>query len=115
MNFRHLRCLRGPNVWAACPVIEAALDLGDACSWSSDQVGQALSRVAAELCGTARATAEDSEPPLFRLAWALSRTAQQLQELAGTPVSLAVARATSRPDVFLAAVEFADESVGQAA
>ena len=30
MDFRHSRCLRGPNRWAGCPVLEAALDFSDA-------------------------------------------------------------------------------------
>src|SRR5258708_4330745 len=87
MNLLHLRCLRGPNVWAACPVIEAALDLSDATSWSAKQLGQTLHCLEANRLGSTNGTTEDGKRPLFRLAQAFALAAQKLQILAGTPVS----------------------------
>ena len=49
MDFRHLRCLSGPNPWAVCPVIETAIDLSDERRWSPEQVRRTLDRLRAEL------------------------------------------------------------------
>jgi cyanophycin synthetase len=115
MNFRHVRCLRGPNVWAACPVIEAALDLGDGRAWSVEDTRQTIDRLGADLPGMRSATAPDGEVPLGRLARAFGLVALKLQDLAGTPVSFTAVAPTSGPALFRVAVEFAEEPVGRAA
>src|SRR3954453_20903859 len=114
MNLGPLRCLRGPNVWATCPVLEATLDLNDEASLSSEQIQQTIDRLKGELPDTKGGTAEE-DTPLSRLAQLFSLAALKLQEIAGNPVSFAAVRPTSRPGLFLAAIEFAEEPVGQAA
>jgi cyanophycin synthetase len=114
MNFQHLRCLRGANAWAARPVVEVALDLTEETSWSPEQLRQTLNRLEGSLPGSTEA-AGDLEPSLLRLALGFTLAVRKLQELAGTPVSGTWARATSRPGLFLTAVEFVEDVVGQAA
>ena len=46
MTIRRLRSLRGPNVWAGCPVLEATLDLSDG---STQDVRRTLERLRADL------------------------------------------------------------------
>ncbi len=105
MNCRSLRCLRGPNVWAACPVIETVLALGGAASWPAEHIRHTLARLPADLA----VPAEKGEAEAFNL------VALKLQELAGTPVSFAAIRPTAEPGVFRTAVEFVEEPVGLAA
>src|SRR6266542_1059338 len=112
MNVRQWRCLRGPNVWAPCPVLEATLDLSDEASLSSEQLHRMIDRLEADLPDTKGGTAEEASP-LSRLAHRFSRAALTLQEMAGNPVSFAAVRPTSRAGLFLAAIEFAEEPVGQ--
>jgi cyanophycin synthetase len=114
MNFRRLHFLRGPNVWARCPVLEAALDLGGG-PWSVEQIRQTLDCLRGALPDTTPGAAGHDDVTLEGLAEAFGRVALRLQELAGNPVSFADVRPTHRRNVFLTAVEFAEEPVGQAA
>jgi len=107
MTLQQLRCLRGPNRWASCPVVEVMLDLGD-----GPPVAPGAIRPILERLGCA---ADTGTTPPEQLAGAFGRLAVRLQEQAGTPVSFSAIRVTDRPGRFLAAVEFAAEPVGQAA
>ena len=110
MNFRQLRCLRGPNGWAACPIIEAALDFGSESDWTAEQIRQTMERLGSDLLGPTNV----GEASLLQLAEAFGRLALKLQGLAGNAVSFAAARPTIREGLFRSAVEFAEEPVGQA-
>lgn len=112
MNVRRRRWLRGANVWAACPVLELVLDLGDAGAWAPERVRQTAARLAVGLPG---APAADGDGDLPGLARAFGRAALQLQNLAGMPVAFTAAQATGQGGLFLVAVESVAETVGQAA
>ncbi|HEX3315333.1 MAG TPA: acetate--CoA ligase family protein [Gemmataceae bacterium] len=86
MKIRETRFLHGPNVWAACPVVEIVLDV------DGEPVGDDL--------------------PLAE-AQTLADEIRKLQESAGTPVSFVAARRLG--PVVRAAVEFAEEPVARAA
>ena len=86
MKIRESRFLHGPNIWAACPVLEVVLDVE--CEPAAD------------------------DPPLA-LAQALAAEIRRLQEVAGTPVSFVAARQSG--ERVLAAVEFAEEPIARAA
>src|SRR5256885_521223 len=104
MNVRRLRSLQGPNSWAACPVIEAALDLREGEPWSSEQqVRATAARLGEELLGGGP---EEGGAPLLSLARTFSLAALKLQDLAGNPVSFATARPSCVPGLVLVAVEF---------
>ncbi len=115
MNFRYVRCLRGPNVWASCPVFEAALDLSEGLSWSSEDVRKTIARLEAAFPDTKFETASEDDSPLMVLARAFGLAALKLQCLAGNAVSFTAARVTSDSGVILTAFEFAEETVGQPA
>src|SRR5262245_46352554 len=53
MELWRLWVLRGPNAWAACPVIEAGLDLGAWADRPPDESARAAERVAAWLSSLA--------------------------------------------------------------
>jgi cyanophycin synthetase len=115
MNVQRLRYLRGPNVWAACPVLEAVLDFGPRGPWTAEQVRQTLDRLGAAPLDPMPTTTEDGAAPLLGLARGFGLAALKLQQLAGHAVSFAAVRPTDRPDLFVAAVEFAEEAVGRLA
>jgi hypothetical protein len=115
MNWRHLRSLRGPNVWAACPVLEGALDLGDGAAWSAEQIQHAMDSLRAEVLDARPGTTVNGGVSLTGLARAFVLAALEWQGVAGYPVSFSAVRTTSRPGLFMAAVEFAVETVGLAA
>lgn len=112
MNVQSWRCLRGPNVWAPCPVFEGVIDFGDEGSPTARRLHQILDRVAETFPGMAL-------PPVggapFRLAHTLASAALLIQNRARTPVSFSTVRPGSRPGRCMVAVEFAVEPVGRAA
>lgn len=123
MNYRPLRCLRGPNAWAACPVVEGILDFGREMAFSAEQIQQMLDRVDAALAQFRNAAVPAAScgwdahaPDMFlHAAHAFVQAAMKLQALAGSPASFTAVRPTGSPGVFQVAAEFADEPVGLAA
>jgi len=112
MIVRQQRCLRGPNVWAACPVFELVLEFDS--SWSAAQVDQTIQRLVADLDSVGEKP-DGMSPPLHGVADAFGRTSLALQGQAGTSVCFHAVRATARPGEWQVAIEFAIESMGQAA
>lgn len=105
--------VRGPNVWASCPVIEGILDL-EPQAWPADQIRQTLERLDAALFPNHSENLH--QPTLFDLAQLTTRVATRLQAEVGNPVSFSAVRAAVvRPDRFLLAIEYAEEPVGLAA
>src|SRR5947209_3419278 len=115
MNIRQAACLRGPNGWAACTVVETVLDFSDGLTWSVEQIQQTIERLLANLPETKFDSPRTDEPPLFGLARSFGLVGLKLQELAGLPASFSAVRGTSRPGVIRVAIEFVADTVGQAA
>lgn len=107
MKIRDVRVLRGPNVWAACPVLEIVLDLED---FRSD--GEARSVLRQFVEGLLDGEGGDGTTAI---AHALAAATAKLQAIAGTPVTFFAARDMARPGLVLAAVEFAAEAVAREA
>jgi cyanophycin synthetase len=116
MDLWRLWVLRGPNAWAACPVIEAGVDLG---RWAggpreAEVVGRVkawLPSLALHASGGGNGCAREGG---FGLALLVGRVAVELQTLAGNPVGFVEARARPRAGHFRVAFEYREEAVGKA-
>ncbi len=102
MKLERVRSLQGPNVWAACPVLEVVVDLGGGRTWVAGLLRKILERLG---------------PPSLDpdLAQMFGEAVLRLQEMAGQEVSFTAARPADRPGLFVVAVEYAEENVGRAA
>ena len=123
MEFRKVLALRGPNVWAMFPVLEAWLDLGEFRDASSEELpgfnGRVTSRFPSQV---EHRCSERTRGGFFeRLrrgtypAHVLEHVALELQSLAGSEVGFGRARATSEEGVYRVAVEYREEALGRAA
>ena len=123
MEFRKIRVLGGPNIWANYPVLEAWVDLGPLENSPSDQLPGFNERLMAWLpsliehrCNVG--TRGGFFERLHRGTWMahiLEHVALELQSLAGTPVGFGRTRETSEKGVYKVALEFEVEEVGRAA
>src|SRR4051794_5414 len=103
MEFREIRALRGPNIWAYSPVLEAWVDLKDLKDTSSAMVDGFTDRLMAWLPGLIEheCSRERRGGFLERLregtypAHILEHVALELQGLAGSPVGYGRARETA--------------------
>jgi cyanophycin synthetase len=107
MELWRLWVLRGPNAWAACPVLEAGLGLGDGAAQAQEPFEQAVGRVRAWLPSLA-------SHPSFGLADLIERVTLHLQTLAGSPVQFGATRPLPRPGRYRIAVEYQEETVARA-
>ena len=107
MNWPAIGVLRGPNVWARCPVLEVEVDLHGAAADAS-RVAAAIDRLRASLPDLA----EGTDAPDF--ARALQRLTLRLQQKSGSPVAAGAVRPAGRPGVFRVVAEFEEESLGVA-
>ncbi len=122
MDFRKVLALRGPNIWANFPVLEAWVDFKASGPAASDDLAAITERVAALLPslaqhrsgngphngsvgGTSNATC---------LADVLQRVTIHLECLAAAPVSFAQTRETSEAEVYQVVVEYKEEALGRA-
>src|SRR5688500_7447568 len=100
MELRRIRALRGPNVWARVPVLEAEVDLGGLGGSSGRTVPGFIDRLLAWVPSLAERPCPDGRPggSLERpregtdLARVLAHLTLELQSLAGTPVGFGSAR-----------------------
>lgn len=115
MKVSSCRCLHGPNVWAACPVLELALDFSADGVADGELLQQMPDRFAAALPGWTPVPRAATDSPLAALARLFTHGVLHLQTEAGNPVAFAAVRATSRATTILAAIEFVEEPVGRAA
>ena len=104
MQFRKVLALRGPNIWANFPVLEAWVDLQDLKDSPSDQIPGFNDRLMAWLPTHDRAPLQRSASAAgsssgYRRgtfpAHILEHVTLELQELAGTPVGFGKARETA--------------------
>src|SRR5690348_13706113 len=123
MEFRKVQALRGPNIWANFPVLEAWLDLGPLEDSPSDELPGFNDRLMAWLpslvehrcsVGTRGGFFERLRRGTYQ-AHILEHVALELQSLAGTEVGFGRTRETSEKGVYKVALEFEYEELGQAA
>ncbi len=122
MEFRKVRLLGGPNIWANYPVLEAWVDLGTLKDSPSDELPGFTDRLMAWLPSLIehRCSVGKRGGFLERLrrgtwqAHILEHVALELQSLAGTPVGFGRTRETHEDGVYKVALEFECEELGRA-
>jgi cyanophycin synthetase len=123
MKYRKVLVLRGPNVWADFPVLEAWLDLGALDGTASNHLPGFGGRLTAWLPTLAGHRCTPGEPGGFvaqlrrgtDLAHVVEHVTLELQALVGADVTFSRGRATSEAGVHRVAVEYEDEDLGLAA
>jgi cyanophycin synthetase len=123
MEFRKVRLLDGPNIWANFPVLEAWVDLGALKDSPSDELPGFNERLMVWLpsliehrCSVGRRGGFFER--LRRGTWQahiLEHVALELQSLSGTPVGFGRTRETHEDGVYKVALEFEYAEVGRAA
>jgi cyanophycin synthetase len=122
MQFRKVRALRGPNIWANSPVIEAWVDLGPLKDTASNAVPGFNDRLKSWLPTMIEHECSEGHRGGFfvRLdegtypAHILEHVTLELQNLAGTPVGYGRARVTSEEGVYRVVFKYREEAVGRA-
>jgi len=122
MEFRKVLALRGPNIWANYPVLEAWVDLKELKDSPSDELPGFNDRLTAWLPGMIEHRCSVGERGGFferlrrgtYLAHILEHVTIELQTLAGTPVGFGRARETSEDGVYKVAVAYQEEDLGRA-
>jgi hypothetical protein len=122
MEFRKVLTLRGPNIWASFPVLEAWVDLGDLKDFASDELPGFNERLMAWLPTLVEHRCSVGQRGGFfeRLrrgtyqAHILEHVALELQTLAGREVGFGRTRETSEEGVYKVAIEYEDEELARA-
>lgn len=122
MHIRKIQTLRGPNVWADYPVLEAWLDLEKLKDSPSDELPGFNERLMAWLPSLIEHRCSVGERGGFferlrRGTWQghiLEHVALELQTLAGTPVGYGRTRETHEEGVYKVVVEYEHEELGKA-
>jgi len=123
MEFRKVQALRGPNIWANFPVLEAWVDLGALKDTSSEMMPGFNERLMAWLPSLVEHRCSVGERGGFferlrrgtYLAHILEHVTLELQSLAGTEVSFGRARETSEDGVYKVAIQYHEEDLGREA
>ena len=121
MEFRKVLPLRGPNIWANFPVIEAWVDLGPWKDTSSDTVPGFNERLKSWLPGMIEHRCSEGERGGFferlRLgtypAHILEHVTLELQALAGSPFGFGRARETSEEGVYRVVFRYREEELAK--
>jgi cyanophycin synthetase len=122
MEFRKVLALRGPNIWANFPVLEAWLDLGPLKDSPSDELPGFNERLKTWLptliehrcsVGTRGGFFERLRRGTYQ-AHILEHVALELQSLAGTEVGFGRTRETSEDGLYKVALEYEYEELGRA-
>lgn len=122
MEFRKILALRGPNVWASFPVLEAWLDLGELNDVSSEMMPGFNERLMGMFPSMIEHRCSIGERGGFferlrrgtYLAHILEHVTLELQSLAGTEVGYGRARDTSEHGVYRVVVEYKEEALVRA-
>ncbi len=121
MDFRKVLALRGPNLWANFPVLEAWVDLGELDKPSTDFPGFAdrlidwIPSMIEHRCsigergGFFQRLRTGTYPGHI-----LEHVTLELQTLAGTEVGFGKARETTEPGVYKVIIEYLEETLGRA-
>jgi cyanophycin synthetase len=123
MRFRKVQTLRGPNIWAKFPVLEAWVDLEELKDSSSDAMPGFNDRLMAWLPSLYEHRCSVGQPGGFferlrrgtYLAHILEHVALELQSLAGSPTGYGRTRQANDDGVYKVALEYHHEEVGYAA
>ncbi len=118
MRFERVWTLRGPNIWARCPVLEVEVDLGELKGAAPAAVVEMGQRLASFLEGPARRCAaaellahlQGEAHPIHHL----RHLVLGLQTLAGSPVAFSMAQGTFRDGLSRVVVEYEEEDLGRA-
>ncbi|HEY3439471.1 MAG TPA: cyanophycin synthetase [Paludibaculum sp.] len=121
MEFVKILALRGPNIWAYFPVIEAWVDLGDLKDSPSDSIPGFNARLMGWLPGMIEHRCSIGERGGFfeRLrrgtypAHILEHVTIELQSLAGSPVGYGRARESSTEGIYKVVFKYRDETLAR--
>src|SRR5262245_2316353 len=122
MEFRKVQALRGPNIWASYPVLEAWVDLGALKDSPSDELLGFNERLMSWLpsliehrcsVGARGGFFERLRRGTYQ-AHILEHVALELQTLAGTEVGFGRTRETAEDGVYKVALEYEDEDLARA-
>jgi cyanophycin synthetase len=122
MHIRHVRALRGPNIWSRHPVLEALVDLQALRESSSEVLPGFNERLMSWLPGLIEHRCSEGVRGGFHirlrrgtyLAHILEHITLELQTLAGNNVGYGRARETTESGVYKVAIRYHEESVGRA-
>src|SRR5215470_6777761 len=122
MQIRKVVKLRGPNIWANFPVLEAWVDLEELKDTSSEMIPGFNERLMSWLPSMIEHRCSIGERGGFferlrRGTWMghiLEHVALELQSLAGTPVGYGRARETSEEGVYRVVIRYQEEAVARA-
>jgi len=123
MEFRRVLALRGPNLWAYFPVLEAWIDLGVRKDLASTDIPGFNERLMSWFPSMIEHRCSVGERGGFferlrrgtYLAHILEHVTLELQNLAGADVGYGKARASSEDGVYKVVVEYEEEDVARAA
>lgn len=107
MEFRRIWVLRGPNVWARFPVVEAELELRDLDAFRPAETAAFADRIRAALAG-------DEPPPTANLADLLGQLGLELQRRAGSAVRFGQVHRTREPAFYRVVIEYEEEDLARA-
>ena len=122
MEIRKVLVLRGPNIWARFPVLEAWVDLAGLKDSPSNVLPGFNERLAAWLLGVIEHRCSPGHRGGFferlragtSLGQILEHVTLELQGLAGAPAGFGKTRETSEGGVYTVVIEYEDEAVGRA-
>lgn len=121
MEIRKTLALRGPNIWANFPVLEAWVDLAEQrdvstaqLSGFNDRLLNTLPKLGEAVFNSRHGAFAERLASGMNLAEVLKCVMLHLQCQAGQNVNFGTARATSEAGVYQVAVEYVDEQVGRA-
>lgn len=123
MNFQKILALRGPNIWARFPVLEAWVDLEELKDRASSEIPGFNDRLKAFLPGLHDHHCSEGRPGgLYErlergtyMAHLLEHVVLELQCLAGTPVKYGKTRMSNTDGVYKVVLGYSDEDLGRAA
>jgi cyanophycin synthetase len=123
MNFQRTLALRGPNIWARFPVLEAWVDLQDLKDAASSEMPGFNDRLKSLLPSLIEHRCSEGHTGGFYerlergtyLAHILEHVVLELQTLAGTPVKYGKTRMSNVDGVYKVVVGYQDEDLGRAA
>jgi len=123
MEFQRVLALRGPNLWARFPVLEAWVDLQDLRDTASSEIPGFNARLQSMLPGLVEHRCSEGVRGGFYqrlergtyLAHILEHVVLELQSLAGTEVIFGKSRLTNTDGVYRVVVRYQNEALGRAA
>jgi cyanophycin synthetase len=123
MELRRVLALRGPNIWARFPVLEAWVDLGRWWDCPAGALAEAIDRLKVGLSTTVDDRQDDGPDAGLAerfgdgvdLAHALGHVALELQRRLGSAVDFVRTKVTDEPGVYQVVVRYEEEALGREA